>query len=194
MATPDTLFRRGQEDFAASLPKSGGASGGQTGGTSWLNRALGRPDPHLQFDWEVSMQVGGLVHQPEYIESVNVPGVNVSTEPIYRAGRKIYIATSEDVGAVSVRMYEDVNFTSTKFLRTWHSLILAPNGDHGLPVQYKGHIEIYPTTPSGLLIAKIKCIGVFPTQNPPLAFTSENERTVLEMEFSCDTVEFEFYR
>jgi len=194
----DQLVSRGIADVSSSLGKSapaaarGGAGGANT--RSWRTAALSRADPLLQFDWDIHIQVGGLTHRPEFVENIVVPGTTVEAEPIYRAGSRVYIATVHNVGAVSMRLYEDIQMSSTKFLRSWFGLIVKPNGDHGLPVEYKGVIEVYPTDARGTRVAKIKCINVFPTQNPPLTFGSENERQSLDVEFSCDVVEYEFYK
>jgi hypothetical protein len=176
--------------LAAGSGQLAGASSNNP--ASWLLRAISRYDPLLAFDWDVSMTVGTLTHKPEYVEAVAVPGVRTETEAIYRASTKIYIATTFDTGAVSVKLYEDVRFTSTKFLQSWRSLIHAPNGDHGLPVEYKGVIQVIPKTPTGYQIARLTCKGVFPTQHPNLPFGSDNERIALDVEFSCDRVEIEF--
>lgn len=184
-------FRQGQQDNNAAVPKTGTPI---TAGNSWLARVLARPDPLLQFDWDATIQVGGLSHKPEYVETVNVPGMQTAADAVYRASTKIYVATTYEYGALSMRFYEDVHMTTTKFLRSWAELIHLPNGDHGIPADYKGYMEVYPKTPDGGTVAIFKCIGIFPTQHPPLGLGTASEPVALECEFSCDAVEITFLR
>lgn len=200
-----SLLRTGQPDNSKSVPKSSDSGPRRPSdaekvaseslySAGWLARALGRADPLLQFDWDVALHVGGLFHKPEYVETVNVPGIQTAADSVFRAGTKIYVAGAYEYGALSVRLYEDVNMTSTKFLRTWYGLIHKPNGDHGIPAEYKGLMEVYPTTPNGQPIAIIKCIGIFPTQHPPFQGGDSSERQALDVEFSCDSVEIQFLK
>lgn len=191
MAQAFSLFSRGSAEVAGALSAAASRSGPAESG-SWLQRALSRADPLFQFDWDVQLQVGGVAHRPEYIETVNIPGPHTATEAIYRGGTRIYVATTWEVGAVSIRMYEDQALTSTKFLQSWWELIHRPNGDHGLPAEYRGVLEVYPCA-NNVQLARATCINVFPTQQPSMAFGDDSARVALEVEFSCDRVDWEFF-
>lgn len=163
-------------------------------GFSVLQKALSRKDPLMEFDWAGFLQVGNLRLDPEYIENVNIPGLQTASDPVFRAGTKINVATVYEVGAISLRLYEDVALTVTRFWQAWFRLIHKDSGDRGIPKEYKGYMEVTPTTPDGKPIARIKGIGVFPTVHAPLPFGHESNRVILDVELSCDFIEFEFLR
>lgn len=174
--------------------QSSGARAETLGPNSLLSKVLGRSDPLMQFEWSGFIQVGDLRLEPHFIENVDIPGVQTASDPVYRAGTKVYVATTYDVGAVRLKLYEDIQMSTIKFLQQWFRLIHRDNGSHGIPKDYKGFLEVTPLKPNGDIIARIKCIGVFPTQHPTLPFGHESDRIALDVEFSCDFVEFEFPR
>lgn len=177
---------------AGALAGNTGSEGALSGGRNWRELALNRPDPHMQFDWTVILQSPVGTFKAEYIEEIQVPNTNTEAEPIFRAAQRIYIAKSTDISAATIRVYEDNRMQSLQFFRQWYRLIQNPDGTFAVPATYKGYIICYPQDVKQNEIATITLSGVFPTKQPNLSLTSQNERTTYEIELSVDSIDIDF--
>lgn len=174
------------------LPRTGSVAA-EPSATGWLGRALNRPDPLFQFDWDVIVKgPNGIAIPSEYIEEIQCPNFRTESEGVFRASSKTYIAKHYDISAVTLRLYEDQRLTSLKALRSWFNAIHKPGGDYEIPARYKGEIRIMPKNVEQATIATLILRGVFPTTHPTIPFTSQNERTTYDVEFSVDGLDIEF--
>lgn len=170
-----------------------GSNRSEVSGSSWLGKALARPDPLFQFDWDVIVKgPNGITIPPEYIEELQCPNFRTESEGVFRASGKIYIAKHYDIAAVTLRLYEDQKLTSLKALRSWFNAIHKPGGDYEVPAKYKGEIHVMPKDSAQTTIATLMLRGVFPTAHPTIPFTSQNERTTYDVEFSVDSLDIKF--
>ena len=123
---------------------------------SWYAQGIRRADPHLSIDWDVTLPVLQASGNPalsglpsatlptSYVEAVNAPLWGYEEGGyggIYRGGSYIHIPGILTVGNLSMNFYEDVNFTSTKYLNYWRNLI-AYNGKYGYTKDYKHDIKV----------------------------------------------------
>jgi hypothetical protein len=156
---------------------------------SWRDRAQSRTDPLLRFYWDISIQSPGGVIKPEYVEEVNVPLPKYESDSATFQARKYYFAKFEDFGVTTIKFYEDVNCTVTKWLRAWQQKIKSENGNYKVPTEYKGTITAMAKDPTDATTTTFVMYGVFPTQVPAIPFGSTGDLISLDVEFSIDRVE-----
>jgi len=178
-----------------NLPDIGAILGmGSTANTanSWLTAMARRGDPLLNIDWLVSMQYpGGQPFNPEYIEEIQMPITKIDADQIFRGGQHLYFAKSKDIGQATVKMYEDIKFTSIAYIGTWKGQVVNNQGIYGVPASYKGTITITPTDATGAALGRFTLHGVWPTDTDTLSFISGTaERIVITQTFSVDSLSF----
>lgn len=155
-----------------------------------LDRALSRPDPLLNIEWDIMLRVSGLKFNiGDYIEEVQLPTVKIDTKQVFRQGIFLNYAKTESTGSLTFKAYETHKATAYRFFRAWKNLVRDPQGNYGSPDKYKGTVFLYPHSPMRTEEVVFECRGVFPTSLPGYGFGSGSpERIVGDFEFSVDEI------
>jgi hypothetical protein len=170
-----------------------GIPANQTGGAradppSLFLVAGGRPDPLLNLDWDVMIQIKGInVDISSYVEEVALPSIRIENKPVFRQGTQEFYAKTETPGSLTLKLYETASLDSYRFFRAWKNLVRTPNGDYGLPSEYKGRILLYPLAADRSRIAVFEARGCFPISLPTQTYSSgQPDRIINDVEMSCD--------
>lgn len=157
----------------------------KTNSSGWLAKMQARPDPHLLHQWKVTMPFG---LDSSYVESIHFGLPQVDDIQIFRGGTFVYMAGIKNVPSVSMVLYEDNEFTATKWVNKWRQLIYNDAGQYNPTRAYKKTIKINPQNENWQDIVTIELAGAWPYGLPSYAFQSEILRTELPLQFRIDDI------
>jgi hypothetical protein len=112
-----------------------------TGKIDPLQAMRGRPDPLLGIDWYCNMP--DLPGNPSFlpwdrVEEATLPMLEFEPTSNYRAGKMYHYPSHQNLGPLTLKLYEDVNASATAYIHNWQSLIFDKvTGLYGTPNQYK---------------------------------------------------------
>jgi len=154
-------------------------------GATWKMVAE-REDPQFNFNWDVFLLVNGLSFDlGPYIEEVQLPSVSIQSQEVFREGQMIPHGEHENVGDVSLRVYEDVNQSAMRFFRRWKMMIRTPEGHYATTAEYMGTLILYTKDQTGKRIASYICSDVWPTTIGGYTWASgQGERQILDVTLS----------
>ena len=159
-----------------------------------LAKALNRPDPLMQHNWNAFIVYSNQFLPPQYLERVVFPDWKAETASVMR-GRieSHYVKRLTASGEASVECYEDARLTVKKYFDGWRRRIQTSSGILSVPSQYRGRIVVYPEdvthSPQGVFVLN----GVVPTSFPDYNFTSgSSERHTPLVTFTYENVSHVF--
>lgn len=156
--------------------------------TQLAKRALDqRPDPLFDFKWLSDVIPLGL--PPDYLESIDIPFMNITVgDAVYAGASFTYYPGTHNVSAFSATFYEDSLCTTLKWILAWKAKIKNfETGVYELPTVYKQDWTVKLLNTKNIPVMNIKLIGVWPsdTSNYSLNYTS-NGRLTISQSFSID--------
>lgn len=160
---------------------------------SWQELALNRPDPQMEFDWEVVIfGPNGEPFPPEYVEEIDCPNVQIDVDRIFRGGSYVKMAKYYDVPSMNIVFYEDNRATTYGFFRSWFETVFTPEGYSSPLNQYKGSITVRPKDALQNIAVTLNYSGVFPVNFPNIKLGSSSNRITHSVEFSVDSLDVSY--
>ena len=125
-----------------------------------------------------------------YVEEVQgMPFPNVDREDFYEGGRKTYFASIEEVGTVTLVLYQDESGRIPKYMMDWKHLIRNQDGTLNYPTNYKKPIVVHLLNGLNVKVGSWRLVGCFPTNTMPYTLNNASDRVTWVQEFSVDRVE-----
>lgn len=81
------------------------------------------------------------------VESVNLPGISIDPDGRFGAGAKQHYARWIDVGSCEMTMYEDMNYNSLMYLKSWQSMVVDQYHNYYPSYYYKRDVYFYAFDP-----------------------------------------------
>jgi hypothetical protein len=160
-----------------------------------LSKLLSLPSPQLDFKW-VCLYLP-FNHPLHYVESIDVPWLNISVGDKTHAGSTYeYYPGTHDIQPVSITFYEDERATSLKYVTNWKSKVKSlETGFYNLPTVYKQEVRAQLLDTSNNPVVSITLTGVWPseTQSYSLKYTDAG-RLVVTQSFSVDNQRLQFHK
>lgn len=72
-----------------------------------------------------------------FVEGINWPFRSIQNTTRFGGGKQWYYPEFYNTSPFNVVFYEDDNLSVATYLRLWRILIIHPNGDYGVPADYK---------------------------------------------------------
>ena len=165
-----------------------------------LHRALARPDPMLNFKWQVSSIPGpaefSRLIDTSYIESFDIPFSNVRSTGVFFGGGYDYFPEFHDTSSFSVTFYGDSEARAMAYLWGWKQKVkLFGNGLYNLPVDFKDTWKVQLLNTKGTVIANVSLIGCWPADTNNITLDQDgSNRITFSQTFSLDSMEIEFVK
>lgn len=150
-------------------------------------------DPAPSWRWLVNMPtINGSRLNPLYVEEIELPFLNVGSTPRYSGGGREYFPDVSEVSAVNITFYEDVHYTTMKYLMRWRKLVVDPvTKYYGLPQGVDGYKmrinwEMYDGV-KNVPVFKGYLDNAWPTEITPWSLNfSSSDRIKISHSFSVD--------
>lgn len=161
-----------------------------------LQAARGRPDPLLNVDWYCQLPTlqgvaeTGTTLGWEMVEEASLPILEFEPQSNYRAGKMYHYPGHQNLGSLTLKLYESVRGTSTLYLRNWQALIFdRESGLYNVPAAFKFPITVTLIDCSKLEVLVFEYTGCFPQSVEAYALASGAAAPVApSVTFSVDDV------
>lgn len=159
-----------------------------------IQRALARPDPMLNFKWEVVAIPGDAIIDTSYIESFEIPFSNTRITNVFMGGGYDYFPEFHDTSSFAVTFYADSKGLALKYLWNWKQEVKDfVTGRYNLPSQFKRDWSVNALDTTGSIILTITYHGCWPADTNNITFDQEgSSRVTLSQTFSVDSMEITF--
>lgn len=154
-------------------------------------RAMSVAPPANNWRWLVRMPIvpGAPSATSVIVDQMDFSHRSIAPQPRFVGSTHQNYPTTSDVSSFSASFYEDENYTATRYLYAWQSLVIDEFGVHGMPVEYKKDLllEMYSLTDQKGFTGRV--MGVWPTNvgNFSLSY-NESGRLIVSCTFSADRV------
>lgn len=129
------------------------ATGLGRGGTSNIyDKLIDRPDPLLEFEFEIVMPVISTpwvycAIDPLWIEDIDFPLMGFDTEQMKVNGHPVNVIMHSNLSEVTINYYGDYKMQAQAYTDAWNASIRLPNGRYNLPyapnnIGYKKMIQV----------------------------------------------------
>ena len=188
------IYKRTQMGVGVYKPQ------GRTGTIDPLAAARARKDPLLGIDWYCQLPVlPGVSAQPnslgwEMVEEANLPLYEFEPQSNYRAGKMYHYPSHQNLGSLTLKLYEDVSGQSSAYIKNWQALMFDPNtGLYNPPSQFKLPITITLFDSAKFDVLVMTYTGCWPQTQDPFALTGgASERVIPGITFSVDDMYMSF--
>lgn len=164
------------------------------------SRAKSRGDPLLGIDWycEMPALAGGGSSTPtlgwEMVEEATLPMYDIEPMSNYKAGKLFHYPAHQNLGTLSLKLYEDHNGSSTNYIKAWQALIFdRETGLYNPPSKFKLNIKITMfdvAKKDAIILTYLKC---WPQNIDAFNLVGgSSDRVVLGVTFSVDDVDISF--
>lgn len=126
------------------------------------------------------------------VQTVSLPALSVSPQPLTRGNEQVFIATKPTVGgSVSLTCIDSIGYDIQNMLLDWFRLIYNFDGDKlmGLAVNYKTTASLLVFAPDASVIRSWEVYGLFPTNISIPNMGTGGGFTTITCSFSCDRLE-----
>lgn len=126
------------------------------------------------------------------VQTVSLPALSVSPQPIKRGNEQVFIATNPTVGgSVSLTCIDSIGYDIQNMLLDWFRLIYNFDGDKlmGLAVNYKTTASLLVFAPDASVMRSWDVYGLFPTNISIPNMGTGGGFTTITCNFSCDRLE-----
>lgn len=173
-----------------------------TGVRDPLEAASARGDPLLGVDWFCDLPTlygtpSGTVAKSlswEMVEEANLPMYDFEPMSNYRAGKMYHYPSHQNLGSLTLKLYEDIAGYSTAYIKAWQSLIFdKASGLYNPPSLFKLNIKftLYDVGKKETMV--ITYLGCWPqTVDAYSLVGGSSDRIVPGVTFSVDDVEITF--
>ena len=126
-------------------------------------------------------------------ENVQIPGITISTDQRFGAAARVHYPRFLEVEAFNATFYEDFNYNTLMYFRSWRELIVDKYHNYYPSDNYKRTIYFFAFDGVDNEVPRftLEMIGCFPT-NPGTGMsyeTNSNQAVTLSVSFSVDYVE-----
>lgn len=188
------LYNRGQSKPGDFQPK------GNTGRVDPLQMAQGRSDPLLGIDWYCEMPfLSGASGEPttlgwEMVEEATLPMFEFEPQSNYRAGKMYHYPAHQNLGNLTVKLYEDSEGHSSAYIKNWQSLIFdKKTGLYNPPSKHKLSIGFTLFDVGKLEVILITYSGCWPLNVDAFNLVGgSSDRIVPGVTFSVDDIDMSF--
>lgn len=132
------LYNRSQMSIGTAQRK------GNTGKIDPLRYAQSRADPLLGVDWYCELPfLAGASGNPtllgwEMVEEASLPMFEFEAQSNYRAGKLYHYPAHQNLGNLTIKLYEDSYGQSSAYIKNWQSLMFdKQTGLYNPPVKHK---------------------------------------------------------
>jgi hypothetical protein len=188
------LYKRNQSAPGEFKPK------GNTGKIDPLKVARGRKDPLLGVDWYCELPfLNGVSDQPNHldwsmVEEANLPMYEFEPQSNYRHGKMYHYPSHQNLGNLTLKLYEDSSGQSTAYIKNWQSLIFdRQTGLYNPPSKFKTTITFTLFDVSKLEVMVITYSGCWPQNIDAFSLVGNaSDRIIPGVTFSVDDVYMSF--
>lgn len=157
-----------------------------------LHRAMARPDPMLNFKWEV-LAIPVPNHSnidTSYIESFEIPFNNVTSSGVFFGGGHNYFPEFHDVSAFNVVFYGDSEGRALAYLWDWKQSVKSfDTGLYKLPTEFKRDWTVNLLNTKGEKIIQVVMQGCWPADTSNITLDQEgSSRITFSQNFSVDNM------
>lgn len=154
-----------------------------------IEQVIHRTDPAKAYNF-IAYIVGAENYPALYIESVGFSPIDIPATAVpIESSVKWYPGryTSPPVG---ITFYEDADFTTTRFLKEWRSLIIHYDNTYGYPSEYKRTIEVFLLDDQKYPKLQVRLIGAWPSNAQPYQMGyDQTDRLRVSQTFAVDRID-----
>lgn len=188
----------GKQSGAQSIPA--GASSSRRAPINPLADARSRKDPLLNIDWYCSLPfLNGVQSEPrtlgwEMVEEATLPMFEFEPQSNYRAGKTYHYPSHQNLGTLTLKMYEDSSGSATAYIRNWQSLMFDhETGLYNVPGVFKNIITVTMFDVAKYEAIVIRYLGCWPQNIDAFQLMGGSaERISPSVTFSVDDIEMTF--
>ena len=172
-----------------------GVHSGKVGRTP-LTMASARHDPLLGIDWYCDLPKfpGAASLYWEHVEEAALPMMDFEPQSNFRAGKMYHYPSHQNLGNLTLKLYEDSRGSATTYIRQWQSLMFdAETGLYNVPKVYKQNIvfTLYDVAKYDTMIVTYS--GCWPSNVDQFSLVGgASDRIVVGATFSVDSVIIQF--
>jgi len=173
---------------------------GNKGKRDPLAAAQARNDPLLGIDWYCDLPfLSGAASQPtslgwEMVEEATLPMFDFEPQSNYQAGKLYHYPAHQNLGNLTLRLYEDTSGQSSAYIKNWQSLIYdKETGLYNPPSKFKLAITFTMFDVAKLDVMVITYLGCWPQNVDAIPLVGgASDRVIPSVTFSVDDIRMSF--